>query len=386
VDKYNYDPDGRRVYSKDLLNLTMTERVYVYGLGSELMATYILKASGNSVYAVLESHRGYFGSSRLTEQGTNNSGVYAVTAVTPNRLGSVGKNYPYGENGGTGGIFATYTRDSGGLDYAMHRYYYSTTGRFVTPDPSGLSAVNLKNTASWNMYAYVGNDPVNNNDPTGLDDEGPPQTTCFVNGLWWPSTFCDTAFGFQRPLVQTAFDRAVGRLSAAQQAFKDRSNFSRNCQSDIAAIAAAAPSYIDRAGITIEALQAAATVFVNGVGSTVSQSALYPNSPQAPAVVANQAIGALFADPKKLTTAVTTLGGSTIYINPSAISQSLVANEGLLAHELLHELGLTDDAIGAGLHSVDPSIKPDANGNWTNTKQFSTKLAKHCFTGKDNRH
>jgi len=54
-------------------------------------------------------------------------------------------------------------------------------------------------------------------------------------------------------------------------------------------------------------------------------------------------------------------------------------------HELLHELGLSDDAIGAGLHFIDPSIKPDANRNWTNTKQFSTKLAKDRFTGKDNR-
>lgn len=54
-------------------------------------------------------------------------------------------------------------------------------------------------------------------------------------------------------------------------------------------------------------------------------------------------------------------------------------------HELLHELGLQDDAIGAGLQSVDPSIKLDANGNWTNTKQFSTKLQKDCFTGKDNK-
>jgi RHS repeat-associated protein len=168
--KYTYDPDGRRVYAKDLLNTTTTERVYIYGLGSELMATYILKMSGSSVYTVLESHRGYFGS-RLTEQGTNNSGVYAVTAVTPNRLGGVGKNYPYGETGGTGAIFATYTRDSGGLDYAVNRYYYSTTGRFTAPDPyrAGDGGYGLPaDPRSWNRYAYVEGDPVNFNDPQGL--------------------------------------------------------------------------------------------------------------------------------------------------------------------------------------------------------------------------
>jgi hypothetical protein len=40
---------------------------------------------------------------------------------------------------------------------------------------------------------------------------------------------------------------------------------------------------------------------------------------------------------------------------------------------------------GTGMHSIDPSIRPDANGNWTNTQQFSTKLRKDCFSGKDNR-
>ena len=148
-----------------------------------------------------------------------------------------------------------------------------------------------------------------------------------------------------------------------------------------------ARKYVDPASITIDALQAAAgtTVFANGVGSTVSQAALYPNSPQAAAVVANQMIGAIFSNPTKLVTAVTALGGSTIYINPSAVSGNLTTNDGLLMHELLHELGLNDDNIGAGLHSIDPSIKPDANGNWTNTQQFSTKLSKDCFTGKDNK-
>ncbi len=69
---------------------------------------------------------------------------------------------------------------------------------------------------------------------------------------------------------------------------------------------------------------------------------------------------------------------------PGQLLQGPETDQGL-THELLHELGLSDDAIGAGLHSIDPSIKPGANGNWTNTKQFSTKLAKDCFTGEDNR-
>jgi RHS repeat-associated protein len=57
------------------------------------------------------------------------------------------------------------------------RYYNSNAGRFYTPDPSGRKAVNLKNPTSWNMYAYTNDDPVNFNDPSGLDDDG----SCFFD-------------------------------------------------------------------------------------------------------------------------------------------------------------------------------------------------------------
>ncbi len=51
--------------------------------------------------------------------------------------------------------------------YARNRWYDSVGGRFTTPDPYGGSA-NLTNLNSWNRYAYVGGDPVNFTDPSGL--------------------------------------------------------------------------------------------------------------------------------------------------------------------------------------------------------------------------
>ena len=301
--------------------------------------------------------------------------------------------YPWGEERGTVTAndrvkFATYRRDSeSSLDYAGNRYYSSVTGRFMSPDPymaNSGGAGDVSDPQSWNRYAYTRGDPVNRADPQGLEDDG-GSDGCYYNGMWVSG--CDLPIGIQRFAPVTAFTKAANNLGAAAQAFEDRSNFSQNCQKDIAAIGAAAPSYIDPGSITIDALQGAAgsTNFANGVGSQVSQSALYPNSPQAAGIVANQTIGALFSNPNKIVTAVTALGGSTIYLNPSQISGLLGANEGLLMHELLHELGLTDDAIGAGLQSIDPSIRPDANGSWTNTKQFSMKLQKDCFSGKDNK-
>jgi RHS repeat-associated protein len=106
----------------------------------------------------------------------------AEEAVVVDRLGSVvrGENvsgsltsyYPYGEQKGASNLlpdkFATYLRDDyTGLDYAHNRYYASTLGRFTSPDPckSGKS----DNPGSWNRYPYVLNDPVDLNDPAGLD-------------------------------------------------------------------------------------------------------------------------------------------------------------------------------------------------------------------------
>ncbi|MGH9473162.1 MAG: RHS repeat-associated core domain-containing protein, partial [Terriglobales bacterium] len=55
-----------------------------------------------------------------------------------------------------------------GFDYFGARYYGSALGRFLTPDPAGLAAVDPGNPQSWNRYAYALNNPVTNTEPTGL--------------------------------------------------------------------------------------------------------------------------------------------------------------------------------------------------------------------------
>jgi RHS repeat-associated protein len=57
------------------------------------------------------------------------------------------------------------------LDYANNRYYSNAYGRFMTPDPSA-SSQDPSTPQSWNRYPYVPGDPVNKNDPTGLDGDG----------------------------------------------------------------------------------------------------------------------------------------------------------------------------------------------------------------------
>lgn len=55
-----------------------------------------------------------------------------------------------------------------GLDPTHFRTYNSSLGRWMTPDPAGLAAADPANPQSWNMYAYVLNNPASNNDPSGL--------------------------------------------------------------------------------------------------------------------------------------------------------------------------------------------------------------------------
>ena len=68
--------------------------------------------------------------------------------------------------------FGTYIRDSlGGIDYARNRYYSSTLGRFLSSDPANRG-MRMADPGTFNRYAYTSGDPVNRNDPSGLDDEG----------------------------------------------------------------------------------------------------------------------------------------------------------------------------------------------------------------------
>lgn len=50
----------------------------------------------------------------------------------------------------------------------VFRKYHSTQGRWISPDPAGLAAVEPENPQTWNRYAYVTNNPCGLTDPLGL--------------------------------------------------------------------------------------------------------------------------------------------------------------------------------------------------------------------------
>jgi RHS repeat-associated protein len=48
------------------------------------------------------------------------------------------------------------------------REFHSIQGRWLTPDPAGVAAVDPKNPQTWNRYAYVLGNPLAFIDPRGL--------------------------------------------------------------------------------------------------------------------------------------------------------------------------------------------------------------------------
>jgi RHS repeat-associated protein len=74
---------------------------------------------------------------------------------------------------------------------------YETSGRWPSPDPAGMAAVDPTNPQSWNRYAYVGNNPLAYIDPSGMNEcapnNGNPMNnpSCFkgVYGTMMPGSY-----------------------------------------------------------------------------------------------------------------------------------------------------------------------------------------------------
>ena len=159
---YAYDPSNKRVWRGDGQNL---DEITFWGVTRQKLATY---GVSSGLLFNLSSYNVYFGGKLVA----NNTGP-----VKADRLGSIGKFYPYGQERPSATTndkekFTGYFRDAAtGLDYADQRYYSPGTGFFMTPDFAPSSSPS--DPGSWNKYAYVGGDPINRTDQSGLhwDDD-----------------------------------------------------------------------------------------------------------------------------------------------------------------------------------------------------------------------
>lgn len=104
-------------------------------------------------------HSDWLGSARLTS--------------TPSRtVSSTGAYAPFGETYAQSGTpdvsFTGQNQDTVSGDYDFPFREYSTEGRWPSPDPSGVGAVDATDPQSWNRYVYVRNRPLMLVDPLGL--------------------------------------------------------------------------------------------------------------------------------------------------------------------------------------------------------------------------
>jgi len=167
---YSYDADGARMEKAAGSTGTM------YWMGpSGALAETDLTGAINEEYIFLNG-------ARIARVDRPSGSVYyyfsdqlASTSVIASPTGLVKEQYFYYPYGGmqssTGSDpnhykFTGKERDSeSGLDMFGARYYGSSLGRFMTPDNPKFSE--KANPQTWNLYSYVGNNPLNRVDPTG---------------------------------------------------------------------------------------------------------------------------------------------------------------------------------------------------------------------------
>ena len=192
---YAYDAQGKRSFlwtagTFDPWGGNATNySVVMYSPSGQKLGTYLISVCNQgannttslTICSALSTSDRYFGGRRL---------------AVMDQLGSAGTYYPWGEAKGSTNpqdawSYAKYWRDSiSGLDYANERYYSNQYGRFMTSDPAGFKAARPQNPGTWNRYAYTAGDPVNGNDPSGLDGYSGDFGGSYEVGVDWG--YCDS--------------------------------------------------------------------------------------------------------------------------------------------------------------------------------------------------
>ena len=183
--QFTYDAENKQVKVKDSQNQTIGE--YFYN-GDGLRIKKVVPSTGETtIFAYDASNRLVAEYSTLVEPPATAKTSYLTTdhlgspRIITDQFGQTASRrdfMPFGEeiarlNYGADSVrqkFASKERDDEtGLDDFLARQYSSSLGRFTSPDPLIISFVKIQSPQTWNLYAYVGNNPFSYMDPTGME-------------------------------------------------------------------------------------------------------------------------------------------------------------------------------------------------------------------------
>jgi RHS repeat-associated protein len=138
-------------------------------------STEVIPNGGSNFY----THFDWLGSARL--------------ATTPSQTVLGDEAYaPFGETYAASGTpdnsFTGMDQGTVANEYDFPAREYGIQGRWPSPDPAGIDAVDPSNPQSWNRYAYVLNNPLVLIDPSGTDPCPPdgPFQICVTDPSGWP--------------------------------------------------------------------------------------------------------------------------------------------------------------------------------------------------------
>ena len=182
---YFYDGDGDRVQKCNANPCTSSGTagtLYWRGVGGE-----VLDESSRSGSGAMQEEYVYFNGQRIARRdvGTGNVHYYfsdhlgSASVIADGSNGNVQEQmdfYPFGGISYSSGAdsnrykFTGKERDTeSNLDEFGARYYGSSLGRFMTPDPILANELRTINSQRWNQYSYAVNNPLAFTDPDGKD-------------------------------------------------------------------------------------------------------------------------------------------------------------------------------------------------------------------------
>ncbi|EQD37931.1 YD repeat protein, partial [mine drainage metagenome] len=136
-----------------------------YDASGTLVQCYVYGGNGND--PILRYEGAGFGASNRQYLLANQQGFIDVTDSNGNAL-AVNQYHPYGLGSSLNEGRFQFTGQAYipevGLYYYKARMYNPSLGRFMQTDPIGY-------TSDLDLYAYVGNDPIDGADPSGLCDQ-----------------------------------------------------------------------------------------------------------------------------------------------------------------------------------------------------------------------